>query len=376
MTTKTLTPPTTFGTSRPSPQVKLWATCGALSLAVITWSWGRWLFSGELKPQPPGPDDFSGLSMVYLRFFEISITTLAVYFFWRYVIKPVVRYRTLGLDSMIILGSLPMWWYDPIGATYFQWSFSYNAYFWNFGSWVAYIPGWQSPNLERFAEPPLIGGSAYIWWVWGSILIGCAVLRKLRSRFPWMSNLTLFTILGLVMIPIDFFFEVVLAIIPGLWAYPGTVGELTLFPGERYQFPLYEPILVAAITMGWTMMRWFRDDRGRSFVQRGVDELRVSERAKTFVSFLAVTGFVHAVLVVGYMIPVNLITVKNDSFAEVPSYLRAGGVCGQGTDYACPDKVVPIPKKGSLHITPDDPRLPEELRERQKIGGGDPAAGY
>jgi hypothetical protein len=57
--------------------------------------------------------------------------------------------------------------------------------------------------------------------------------------------------------------------------------------------------------------------------------------------------------------------LKADTFPPMPSYLRAG-ICGEGTDYACPGKeFVPVPSRTSLHLAPDDPRLPEHVRDRQ-----------
>lgn len=63
--------------------------------------------------------------------------------------------------------------------------------------------------------------------------------------------------------------------------------------------------------------------------------------------------------------------MKADSFAELPSYLRAN-VCGTGTPNACPNRAVPTPRKGSRTIGPNDLRLPVAVRQRQGLlGGGD-----
>lgn len=59
-----------------------------------------------------------------------------------------------------------------------------------------------------------------------------------------------------------------------------------------------------------------------------------------------------------------------------PSYMRTQ-VCGEGTDYACPSREwVPIPHRGgNLALRPDDPRLPQEVRDAQRISKtGDPYA--
>jgi hypothetical protein len=113
------------------------------------------------------------------------------------------------------------------------------------------------------------------------------------------------------------------------------------------------------------MIRYLRDDKGRSFAERGVDELRLTKRKRKLVQFLAITGFVHGYSLFGYFLPFQVMALKADTFPAMPSYLRAG-ICGEGTDYACPGKeFVPVPSRTSIPLAPDDPRLPEWVRERQ-----------
>jgi hypothetical protein len=50
----------------------------------------------------------------------------------------------------------------------------------------------------------------------------------------------------------------------------------------------------------------------------------------------------------------------------MPSYLREG-ICGNGTDYACPGADVPIPSRTSYHLRPDDPHLSPEARRQQGL---------
>ena len=73
--------------------------------------------------------------------------------------------------------------------------------------------------------------------------------------------------------------------------------------------------------------------------------------------------------IVLYAVPYSYFAIKADTFPAMPSYLRAN-ICGDGTDYACPSKNhVPMPSRSSLHIGPDDPGLPESVRDRQGITG-------
>jgi hypothetical protein len=65
--------------------------------------------------------------------------------------------------------------------------------------------------------------------------------------------------------------------------------------------------------------------------------------------------------------------IQADSFAPAPSYVR-NGICGEGTAYACPNRYVPMPSRASLHIGPDDQRLPDSVRAQQGINQFAPSA--
>jgi hypothetical protein len=219
--------------------------------------------------------------------------------------------------------------------------------------------------MERFPEPLLLAGGAFVWFLYGASAGGCIVLRFLRRQFPSWGIVSRFIALFITFAVLDatvqFFF-----IVPQLWAYPGAPqGWFTLFSGTRFQFPLWEPIVTGVWACGMTAIRYFRDDRGRSFAERGIDDLRISTRRKKVVSTLALTGIMHTWIWVGFMFPYAwLIGLKADTMPEVPSYYRSG-ICGAGTQYACPSEFVPIPGRDSIPIGPDDPRLPQSVRDRQ-----------
>jgi hypothetical protein len=295
---------------------------------------------------------------------EIAALLSAVYLVWRFLVRPLIRERTLKLDGMIVIAFGLMYFYDPI-VNYFNYSFTYNAHFVNLGNWANYIPGWSSPNQHLLPEPLLFVGPAYVSWCFGSVLLGCFILRTVRQRFPRVSTVGAFAVLFAIFVTLDLIFEQLLMVRTGLWGYPGAPRLLTMWGGRQWQFPVWAALFTASMSLTWTATRWFKDDRGRSFVERGVEELGFSKRVRTLVSFLAVVGFLHLGTFVTYFFPFNAMALKADTWPAMPSYMRAG-ICGTGTDYACPsNEFVPVPSRTSLHVTPDDPRLPQEVRDRQ-----------
>jgi hypothetical protein len=114
---------------------------------------------------------------------------------------------------------------------------------------------------------------------------------------------------------------------------------------------LPDPILYGAVLTAVTAMRHYRDDRGQAFVERGLDRLAIGGKSRTVVSTLSIVGFVSACMIFMYSIPAAALTLwTNEGPQRIPSYLRAG-LCGEGTQYACPGPTVPILLPG----VPSDP---------------------
>jgi Spirocyclase AveC-like len=93
---------------------------------------------------------------------------------------------------------------------------------------------------------------------------------------------------------------------------------------------------------------FFRDDHGRSLPERGIDQLRIGERRKTFARFLAIAGMCQLSILLTYNIPYQLYALHSQMS---PVYLqqpwRLGEVCGPDTNYDCPGPGVPIPRHDS-----------------------------
>lgn len=345
-----------------SSPVLLWATMGVLCLVVVLTGWARWITSNDFVPTSHGPDPISTPYLVILRIVEVASLLGAAVITVIYLVRPVLRERRLNLDGMMIIALTLAWFWDPT-ANYLNYSFAYNNYAWNYGSWVRFIPGWEYPGAPgNFVEPVWVAG-AWIWWCFGGAVLMCAFLRKLRARRPNWSTLRLFVVLAGIVVVADLLLESVF-LRTQVMCWPGAPASVTLWSGHFYRFPLPESLLVISLMFGITAVRYFKDDRGRSFVEKGVDNLRVPRHTKALISLCAVIGFLHFWVIVGYNLPLQIVSVKADTFPPMPSYLRSL-VCGTGTDYACPSGAVPVPGRGSLHITPTDPRLPASVRDQQ-----------
>jgi hypothetical protein len=122
----------------------------------------------------------------------------------------------------------------------------------------------------------------------------------------------------------------------GFWEYPG--GIPFLFSGTYHQFPLNEMLTIAASFTGIASLRYFRDDRGLTFAERGVDKLGLSQRKSTLVRGFAILGAVHMILFVGYNLPNSIIGAHSHAWPadlQKRSYFT-DNICGPGTANLCP----------------------------------------
>jgi hypothetical protein len=125
-----------------------------------------------------------------------------------------------------------------------------------------------------------------------------------------------------------------------LFAYSGVIRELSIWPGKTYQFPIYEGVIVGVFCSIIGMIRYTRDDKGYSVIERGSDQVRVTGRKLTVIRALAWIGLANTMFVilnVGY----NWIGLYADTTPKYPSYML-NGICGPDTDVECPAPGVPI----------------------------------
>ncbi len=342
-----------LGSPRKLNPIKWWAAVGVFFIVLFAFLWVAWLGFGDPGPTPTGPTPIPGwvgVSAVVWQFISLALLVACV---WYWVIRPWRRERRISQDGIMCLALMTMYWQDMVPNT-FKITFVYNTVLPQWGSWANYMPGWMVPNGHLFAEPLLFAWGAYLTMVFPGMVAGCWIMRKVQARRPTTSRLGLaMASFGLLLL-VDIIVEP-LWLICGQYSYVSAIKELTVFHGHFYQFPVYEALIWPGC---WTMMaclRFFRDDRGNTLVERGIDNLSVTGKAKTILRFLAFAGVFNVLLLFFYNLPMAVVGVRSDPWpADVVerSYFT-NGLCGQGTSYACPADGVPIPHDNSAHIGPN-----------------------
>jgi len=330
-----------FAATRTDP-VHWWAAIGALLIVLQLYVYSSWITSDFFVPTDPGPDPLPNYSRIGLLIFQgLSVCMLiatVVYF-----ARTIVRDGTLKPIQLLMLGWLFTYWQDP-WINVLRPTFTYNAHLWNYGSWSEFIPGWLSPHGSRIPEPLLVNVSAYVFQLPLSTLLGWWGMRKAKEKFPHFGGFRVFLCGFAAMIALDIAQEILATRVVHYDAWPGAFGP-KLWDGKFYQIPLYEFFWFPLALVGCSALYYFRDDKGRMLVERGIDRVQGSNFKREVLRVLAVTTFAN-LMNGAYIFVMAISSLYSDAWPNMPSWLR-NNVCGLGTQYACPAPEVPIYTKTS-----------------------------
>ncbi|MDV3128582.1 spirocyclase AveC family protein [Mycobacterium sp. 21AC1] len=336
--------------------VQIWAVVGGALLALQLYVWISWI-SGPYFERVPGGIHEPPLYMKIPMIANAVVLWVGLPFaIWWFFIRPWRRERRITLDGMLFVSMGLMFFQDPL-LNYFNTWCTYNTWSFNRGSWSSSIPGWVSPEEpgRQVAEPLLTNVPGYAYGVLLITIVGCWLMRKIKNRWPNISNLRLILATYAMAFVFDFIMEALVMLPIGFYTYPGAIRSVSFNAGTYYQWPIYEGLMWGGVQAALCCLRFFTDDRGRTVVERGIDRVRGGFAKQQFVRFLAIFAGVSACFFFFYNLPAQWIGMHSDPWPEdhmKRSYFT-GGICGDGTDTPCPDPVLPIPTKRSGFINTD-----------------------
>lgn len=324
---------------------RIWAGLGIFWFLFQAYVLGRWITGPNFVAIDPGPDPISDGLKNFLLLAQIFCPLLCLACLWTWIIVPWRREGRLTSDAMIVISATTAFFWD-FSPSFVVDQVTYNSHMFNRGSWgLGSWPGWVSPAGNRVAEPLLFVPPAYIVLVLSQVIFVCWVLRKLKAQRPNTGMATLIAAIIASLFCIDSIVEMTF-LRTGLYAYTTTIPELTLFAGKTYQFPLTEGFFFGGLALGAIgILKFFKDDRGQTFVERGIEKLQVSNSGKQLLRLCCIYGWIHTGFFVLYMMPVTLITLNGGHYPQgYPSYML-NGLCVYGDQRnECPGPGVSIPR--------------------------------
>ena len=100
-------------------------------------------------------------------------------------------------------------------------------------------------------------------------------------------------------------------------------------------------------------LRYFRNDRGESVAERGIERVKAGAKGRAALSTVAVIGMCNLLTLV-YYVPLYYVAIHSEDWPADITSRSYFGVCGPQTDYACPGDRVPIVRgPDSAHARPD-----------------------
>lgn len=325
---------------------RLWVANGALWFVAAWYCWIAWIVSGDFKTNKIGRGEEPHWYVDLMRGWEVFAFTVTALILWFVVIRPRMRHGRMTFDGLFFLGCAMMFFQEPwINWTSLQ--FLYSSTSINFGGWMGHIPGWSSPNPE-LVPVSAWAGTAYLWLVAVPAYGGSRFMGRLRRRDPAMGRWTMIGWTYLAFCVFDLVLEAFITRTQ-LFSYGSVIPSLSLWAGTDHQFPLYETVSWAGTYTVLTCLHFFRDDRGRSLPERGVDRLGIRHGGlETFARYLAIMGVCQLAILFTYNIPYQLYaqhSVMPKVFVD--REWRTAGVCGPKTAFDCPSRTAPLARRDS-----------------------------
>ena len=255
------------------------ALLGIPLIVVEVWTFIAWLTDDPHQVTTGRPTGGSGVWVP--RAYEIGSAVLAVPVLW-YAVRKYRRERKLSFDHYMMIAGATTWWVD-VTVNFYMPVFQYGTGWINLNYVQGYMPLWVNPSSKDMAWPIVANPLLYAFLVPAAAIVGCKGIEWMKTRWP---NLTLLQIAGILFAlgcVVDFAYEGPQYFANG-YNFTGMPNEFALF-GPKYRFPIIEILMGSIWFMLFAFLRYTKNDRGQSILERGMDNL--SHRNRSGVTALA-----------------------------------------------------------------------------------------
>lgn len=358
-TTLPIGPDPTAVEVRKAIPIKWWAATGVVALAVWGYVWVRWIAGGIVRAKV-GTTPIPHTMKILLYANQAAMLPLFLVGIYWFIVRPWRRDRRISFDGMLMIAFQTGYWQEQ-WANFLKPSYIFNTGLISFNSWARYMPGMSAPNAKFLDEPLVWMWPMYSTFCIPMVILGCYIMKRAKIRWPSLGTMGLVGISIVSVAVFDVIAECSLVRM-GMYIYPTASPRVSLFAGHYYQFPLYETLFMVTTYAPIICLRYFRDDKGRTLLDRGVDSIRAGARQKTWLRFLALVGGWNLIFFLGYNAPLGVVSgayggsIPQD--VQQRSYFM-NGYCGPGTKYSCGSPKQPIVTSSSGYLTPDGQYVPK-----------------
>ena len=331
---------------QPTP-IYFWSCVGAVLLGLELWFTARWIMSDQFVSVPSGPDLPPGWMRAALDIGQVAMPTAWLFSFCWFVVRPAFRERRITTDGLILIGCTLASLWDSLSDVGQYW-FTYNSYLVNRGSILGVLPITLSPHAAGANEgwPLLFINTLYGNFIAVAVLM-CALLRFVQSKWPRIGTFRLVILCFVVGAIADFVVEGVILLPLGFWTYAG--GHWSINSQTYYKFPLHEAVCAGSVFACLTCLRFFVDDKGQTFAERGIEEISASPLKKSIMRATAITGATTLIFIVMYHLPQGFLALHS---VEWPDDVKnrsyfTNRICGVQVNLACPGPHTPIARPGA-----------------------------
>ncbi|MHB8695525.1 MAG: spirocyclase AveC family protein [Solirubrobacteraceae bacterium] len=298
-----------------------------------------WIAGPNFTEVTPGPSVPPTWMKIAIHTSEVLCVALAAFLVYRFVIRPWRREQRVPFDGLLVLTGLATSVYDPLSCFFHPW-FAYNSALLNMGTPMSEVPGWQSFHApgQQLAWPILFIPPLYTVFFLVIPAVGCGLMRATSRRWPRLPSAGHVAICLVTIFLIDTFTEGTVIMRLGFYEHTGSsFSSLDSYYGHN---ALRNIIFVTITVTAAVCLRYYRNDRGETIVERGAHRINASPLKKTILRFFAVLTAIQALLFFGFHVPLaisTLISPNTPWHADMRqhSYLN-DHLCGYGTPRHCP----------------------------------------
>ncbi len=324
------------------------ALVGTPILLLEAWTVGSWLIAG-----PHQITEFRSLGHPLewwgARGFELFAILLSIFVISRLIRGIREQGRFFTFDVIFCIACATLFWANA-GNNVFAPMFTISSAFVNLNDTCGFNPLVVNPDCGQFANPIIFLGLFEVFGLLGCAMLLGSVANRIRARNPGISNAKIFfaTCLGGCVLVLG---EPLTLLPLHLWSFPGAPWSVEI-GGEAFSYPLFPEVLVFGLWIGIiSAVRIFKDDQGRTFVERGLE--RHGPGARTAITLLAMYALVQLATWGPSTAPMWILGFNQHAWPAMPAHIQ-NGLCdtpgGTPTRYGpCPGTPgFKMPIRGSL----------------------------